>query len=141
MQRVADLASPTGQWPEAIHPLTGGGCMGDGQHVWAAAEWIMMLRNCFLREEDNCLVIGAGVSQEWLASGEVISFGPAATSFAQVTVIIEPQLAATGEVVSFLIRWQADWYSKHPQIEVRLPGQRVLKPGANENSVIYRMSA
>ena len=52
MRRSADLASPTGQWPEAIHPRTLGGCMGDGQHVWAAAEWMMMMRNCFVREED-----------------------------------------------------------------------------------------
>lgn len=37
MDRVSGLASPTGQWPEAIHPRTLGGCMGDGQHVWAAA--------------------------------------------------------------------------------------------------------
>ena len=34
MQTVARLASSTGQWPEAIHPRTQGGCMGDGQHVW-----------------------------------------------------------------------------------------------------------
>jgi len=32
LQTVAELASATGQWPEAIHPGTGGGCMGDGQH-------------------------------------------------------------------------------------------------------------
>ncbi|MFT5313422.1 MAG: hypothetical protein ACI8Z9_001915, partial [Paraglaciecola sp.] len=57
MQRVAELATATGQWPEAIHPLTGGGCMGDGQHVWAAAEWILMLRFCFVREEEDCLVL------------------------------------------------------------------------------------
>ena len=38
VRTVGDLASPTGNWPEAIHPLTGGGCMGDGQHAWAAAE-------------------------------------------------------------------------------------------------------
>jgi hypothetical protein len=44
---VAKLASPTGQWPEAIHPQSGGGCMGDGQHGWAAAEWVMMMRNMF----------------------------------------------------------------------------------------------
>ena len=31
MDTVASLASPTGQWPEAIHPRTLGGCMGDGQ--------------------------------------------------------------------------------------------------------------
>ena len=37
IRNVADLASPTGQWPEAIHPHTKGGCMGDGQHGWAAA--------------------------------------------------------------------------------------------------------
>ena len=38
MTAVAKLASPTGQWPESVHPRTGGGCMGDGQHVWAAAK-------------------------------------------------------------------------------------------------------
>jgi hypothetical protein len=58
---VARLASPTGQWPEAIHPRTGGGCMGDGQHIWAAAEWLLMLRNLFVREEGDALVVGAGV--------------------------------------------------------------------------------
>jgi hypothetical protein len=91
MQRVAELATSTGQWPEAIHPHTSGGCMGDGQHVWAAAEWIIMLRNCFVREEKDCLVIGAGVSQQWLASQQLISFGPAATSFGPVSISIEPQ--------------------------------------------------
>ncbi|MFP5344729.1 MAG: hypothetical protein ACLGGU_03675, partial [Gammaproteobacteria bacterium] len=57
MDAVARLASPTGQWPEAIHPRTGGGCMGDGQHVWAAAEWVLMIRNCFVREEEDRLIL------------------------------------------------------------------------------------
>ncbi|HLP40363.1 MAG TPA: hypothetical protein VK465_02545, partial [Fibrobacteria bacterium] len=42
---TAAVATRTGQWPEAIHPHTLGGCMGDGQHVWAAAEWVLMMRN------------------------------------------------------------------------------------------------
>ena len=58
MKTIADLASPTGQWPEAMHPITRGGCMGDGQHVWAAAEWIIMVRNLFIREEGNTLLFG-----------------------------------------------------------------------------------
>src|SRR6185503_7644675 len=58
---VAKLASPTGQWPEAIHPRTLGGCMGDGEHVWAAAEWILLMRNCFVREEGDSLVVGSGI--------------------------------------------------------------------------------
>ncbi|MFT4941552.1 MAG: hypothetical protein ACI88A_004622 [Paraglaciecola sp.] len=143
MQRVADLATSTGQWPEAIHPLTGGGCMGDGQHVWAAAEWVMMLRNCFIREEANCLVIGAGVSEQWLASGQVITFGPAATSFGQVKIMIEPQTtlntttsSTLSKTTSHRICWQADWHGEAPLIEVRLPGQATLKPAPTDNSVI-----
>jgi hypothetical protein len=68
MQTVANLASPTGQWPEAIHPRTKGGCMGDGQHVWAAAEWLLMLRNCFVREEPAAdgLILASGIPQAWL---------------------------------------------------------------------------
>ncbi|MEK8023577.1 MAG: hypothetical protein AAB229_07185, partial [Candidatus Hydrogenedentota bacterium] len=69
IRSVASLASPTGQWPEAIHPATRGGCMGDGQHAWAAAEWVLAIRNCFVREEcwnqeENGLIIGAGVPEE-----------------------------------------------------------------------------
>ncbi|MCM2315871.1 MAG: hypothetical protein NDJ92_12060, partial [Thermoanaerobaculia bacterium] len=66
VREIARLASPTGQWPEAVHPRTGGGCMGDGHHVWASADWFMMMRNSFLREEGETLVIGAGVLPEWV---------------------------------------------------------------------------
>ena len=61
LNKVAELASPTGQWPEAVHPRTLGGCMGDGQHAWAAAEWIIMLRNIFVREENDVLILCAGI--------------------------------------------------------------------------------
>jgi hypothetical protein len=73
---VADLASPTGQWPEAINPLTGGGCMGDGQHGWAAAEWVMMMRSLFVREEGSALILGSGIFPEWLEQDIPLSFGP-----------------------------------------------------------------
>jgi hypothetical protein len=91
IKRVAELASPTGQWPEAIHPLTLGGCMGDGQHGWAAAEWIMLIRNLFVREEGRKLIIGSGILPEWLADGEPIGFGPTLTSFGFVTVAFDPR--------------------------------------------------
>ena len=35
--RVKALATSTGTWPEAVHPRTLGGCMGDGCHGWSAA--------------------------------------------------------------------------------------------------------
>ncbi|HKK98705.1 MAG TPA: hypothetical protein VJ943_00525 [Desulfotignum sp.] len=87
---VADLASPTGQWPEAINPLTGGGCMGDGQHGWAAAEWVMMIRSLFVREEGDTLMLGSGIFPEWLDQKGPLSFGPTLVPGGAVTVTFMP---------------------------------------------------
>lgn len=117
VQTIADLASPTGQWPEAIHPRTGGGCMGDGQHTWAAAEWILLMRNCLLREEpaNRTLVLGSGVLPRWLDSGQSFSIGPAPTLWGPVEVRID----ASREAV--LVRWTGRWRGVPPRIEVRVP--------------------
>jgi hypothetical protein len=115
MDCVATLASPTGQWPEAIHPRTGGGCMGDGQHIWAAAEWAMMVRNCFVREERDRLVIASGVHPAWRRDGEA-SLGATLTPFGLATV----RVASTAQGASVLVSGR--WHGKGPRLEVRLPG-------------------
>lgn len=120
MDAVAALASPTGQWPEAIHPQTGGGCMGDGHHVWASAEWILMIRHCFVREEGEGLILGAGVPERWLKSSQPIRFGPAPTAFGPVSITIEPP-AEEGRPLR--MTWQGDWHEpRSPAVEIRLPG-------------------
>lgn len=91
LHNVADLASPTGQWPEAIHPITFGGCMGDGQHGWASAEWAMIIRNLFVREEGRTLVLGSGILPEWIESGCPLFFGPTRTPFGPVSVKFFPK--------------------------------------------------
>ncbi|MBI5136723.1 MAG: hypothetical protein HZA24_05210 [Nitrospirae bacterium] len=116
VRAVADLASPTGQWPEAVHPRTGGGCMGDGQHVWAAAEWVAMLRNCFVREEGDGLVLGGGVPAAWLAGTEPVGFGPAPTAFGPVRVTLTPRPGALE------VAWEGRWHGAPPAMSVRLPG-------------------
>lgn len=116
IDRVAELASPTGQWPEAIHPATLGGCMGDGQHVWAAAEWVLMVRNTIVREEGNRLILGAGVPARWLRPGSRIELGPAPTIFG--TVSIEIQVPESRAAV---VSWHGDWHRKPAALELRLP--------------------
>ena len=113
---VARLASPTGQWPEAIHPATGGGCMGDGHHVWASAEWVLMVRNCFVREEGDRLVLCEGIPPRWLAQEQPIRFGPAPTSFGTISIAIQPHPDKAPEVT-----WDGRWHNGEPDIEVRLP--------------------
>jgi hypothetical protein len=119
---VADLASPTGQWPEAIHPRTLGGCMGDGEHVWAAAEWIMMMRNCFVREEGNMLIIGAGLRGEWIERGEAFGIEATLTPFGEVAVQFNP--LRSGELE---LNIRAEWRAAPPAIETRVPGYRVVE--------------
>ncbi|ADE15627.1 conserved hypothetical protein [Nitrosococcus halophilus Nc 4] len=129
MQAVAGLASPTGQWPEAIHPRTRGGCMGDGHHVWAAAEWVLMMRNCFVREEEDRLILASGIPMRWLEGGEPISYGPAPTPFGDITVSLRPE----GENV--VVHWQGQWRQEPPQIEVCLPGLAPLHPPEGKDQV------
>jgi hypothetical protein len=114
MDSVATLASPTGQWPEAIHPRAGG-CMGDGQHIWAAAEWALMVRNCFVREEAGCLVIASGVRPEWWRE-QGCSYGPTLTPYGAVTVSL---LTTAGGA---RLKIDARWRGASPQLKIILPG-------------------
>ncbi len=127
IETVADLASPTGQWPEAIHPLTWGGCMGDGQHGWAAAEWALMMRSLFVREEGEGLVFGAGLFRRWLEQDGCLCFGPTYTPWGAVSLWVEKK----GEKA--FVSFRADWYDKVPPSEIRIPGFR-SKPVVDFNA-------
>jgi hypothetical protein len=115
VRRIAELASPTGQWPEAVHPVTLGGCMGDGQHGWAAAEWVLMIRSLFLREEQDRLVIGAGLFPEWLSSGARLRFGPTSTAFGRVTVEIDTDREEPR------VTLRARWFDQAPETVNAIP--------------------
>jgi hypothetical protein len=72
---VARHASSTLNYPEAIHPRTGGGAMGDGHHGWAAAEIVLALRDAFVYElwptssARGSLVLLGGLPRGWFSSG------------------------------------------------------------------------
>ncbi len=86
VKAIRDFASPTGKWPEAIHPETRGGCMGDGEHVWAAAEWVMMIKNMFFLEEKGAVLVCPGIPEEWLRKRENMTIGPLLTSCGRTTI-------------------------------------------------------
>lgn len=130
MDAVADLASPTGHWPEAVHPRTGGGCMGDGHHAWAAAEWALIIRNCFVREEGDGLILCAGIPARWLDQNTPISFGPAPTAFGALELTITPTVDH-----SIRIDWLGTWHRDAPPIEIRLPGYPSARVAAVDGSI------
>lgn len=111
MQAVAHLASPTGQWPEAIHPQTLGGCMGDGQHVWAAAEWVMMIKNCFVHEEEDKLILCSGIPEQWMQKGEDMSLGAILTKFGKISIFMHPKKENK-------VSWKGEWFDGEPEIKI-----------------------
>jgi len=123
VRRVAELATSTGQWPEAIHPQTLGGCMGDGQHGWAAGEWIMMMRNCFVREEDGLLMIGSGILPEWRNGGE-IGFGPTLTAWGPVSV----------RLMGSQLILDARWRGAAPCVRIVVPGSAPIEAGPSDHT-------
>jgi hypothetical protein len=121
VESVAGLASSTGQWPEAIHPKTGGGCMGDGQHGWAAAEWIQIIRNSFIREEGDSLIIGSGIFPRWMHASAELIFGPTPTPFGDVGISISTKESPPS------VKIDAAWRGKAPRVEIRIPGFRPMR--------------
>lgn len=126
---VAAFASSTGQWPEAANPRHGGGCMGDGQHIWASAEWIMMMINSFVLEEKQKLIIGKGVLPEWLKEGHNISIGSVSTSFGSVLVAMHRSQE------KLIVNWQGQWFARQPEIQIEVPGFKKVSAPAGKTCV------
>jgi hypothetical protein len=134
MKTIKNLATSTGQWPEAIHPVTKGGCMGDGQHVWAASEWILMVRNCLIREDDNKLILCSGITEEWRNSRDNIYFEKVPTEFGSVSLKMEFN---KNEIT---VSYSAKWHQKTPKVEICLPGFKAVRLMENQNSYTFRES-
>lgn len=134
IESTLNAASPTGTWPEAIHPRSGGGCMGDGQHGWAAAEWILMMRSLFVREEGSKLILLSGIPPSWVTGSSKISFGPTLTSFGSIKVTIEQ----SEEMID--VCWDAKWHREAPAIDVALCGHKKILLDGKEDRVTFKKS-
>lgn len=129
---VAAVASPTGQWPEAIHPRTEGGCMGDGQHAWAAAEWMLAIRHLFVREEGEELVLLSGIPEQWLSRDRSVSMGPALTRFGTVWV----EISLEGEEAS--ARWKGEWRRRDFRVRIAPAGYEPVVCAPDDARVTLR---
>ena len=82
---MLELATPTFTWPEAVHPRTRGGVMGDGHHGWAVADFLHLVRNLLLLEESDDLVLFPMIPEGWIEDGRRVSVTDAPTRFGKVS--------------------------------------------------------
>jgi hypothetical protein len=90
--------------------------MGDGQHTWAAAEWIIMMRYLFVREESDRLILCSGLQKDWLTDGQLLEFGPAPTEFGSIHVHVR----ARSDCV--VVNFEGGWHRKPSAIQISPPG-------------------
>jgi len=94
LQGIQAHASPTWTWPEAIHPRTGGGCMGDGDHGWACAEVLSLVRNALVREQGGHILVLPNAPEAWWRTGTLALTG-CPTLAGRLTFALSPESDGT----------------------------------------------
>ncbi len=113
---MTNVASNTFTWPESIHPFTFGGVVGDGHHGWAAADYLMTVRNLLFFEEKETLVLTPVIPKEWISLYEKIEVHQAPSYFGIIDFTYE--VTHTNEIKITLM----NQFSTLPlQIEINLP--------------------
>jgi hypothetical protein len=111
-------ASPTYNWPEAIHTRSGRGSTGDGHHGWASAEWLLLVRSLLLREEGTVMHIAPALPESWLRRAGSVSVESAPTRFGPISYQLEWDDGA--ETVS--LTQTSDWRTPPAEVVLRVPG-------------------
>ena len=109
LEWMVDAATPTFTWPEAIHPRLGAGCMGDGHHGWAAADFLSLVRNLLVRDvgtgERPSLALCSMLPDAWW--GEDVEVQNAPTHAGRLS------FALTWEGGQPVLRWELH---RHPDL-------------------------
>ncbi len=82
-------ATSTYTWPEALHPRVFGGCMGDGDHGWSAAEFLNLIRDMVVLESADELWLASGLYPAWFCIGLRVKVNGARTLFGTVSYTVE----------------------------------------------------
>ena len=117
LEKIAKLATPTGTWPEALHPQLLGGVMGEGHHGWANAEWASIIRDALVCDWNGELWVTPALNPVWLETPGELKIKDTATPFGKLSFELiwdENQIE---------LNWNPDLHSKPKKIFWWLPGK------------------
>jgi hypothetical protein len=113
------LASPTYNWPEAVHVKSRGGSAGDGHHGWASAEWLLLVRALLLSEEAGGPSIAPALPSEWLRVEGQVSAAEAPTRYGPLSYA----LAWGDEGRVMRLDLEGRWRRRPARVTWRVPGR------------------
>jgi hypothetical protein len=140
---VLSHTTPTLNFPEAIHPATGGGSMGDGHHGWASAEILHSFRDAFVQErwktgdEPHDLVLCPGIPSEWFRQDASFAVRNAPIPEGMISIEAESGPRETTMRIAFDPKGRtlpARWILRLPiePVKVLIDGREQPFKGANE---------
>ncbi len=94
LEGLIEHASTTYTWPEAMHPRMFGGCMGDGDHGWSAAEFLNLIREMLVSVRPGLINIADAVPLKWYRPGMVLEAHGAPTPYGTVNFTLRQGPAA-----------------------------------------------
>jgi hypothetical protein len=116
---IAEVASPTSTWPEAVHPRLGTGSLGDGHDGRVAAALVTFVRDLLVREvpvgdRRPTVALSTLVPADWFGHGWEVHGAPTAHG-----------------TVSYAVRWHGDRVALLWEVETHdgLPAVRLVAPG------------
>ncbi|MDD5066967.1 MAG: hypothetical protein PHF84_07955 [bacterium] len=115
LEWILENASDTFTFPEAIHPETKGGCMGDGHHGWATSEVIHFIRNMLFYENGGKLIFFPVIPHHWLDLNNCLSVKNASSHFGKCDF----SLTSTEQYIEFSFR--SEFHHVPEKLEINLP--------------------
>jgi hypothetical protein len=125
LEALLERATGTWTWPEAIHPRVHGGCMGDGDHGWAAAEFLNLVRDMLVNDRGGVVRLAEAAPARWFRPGMLLEASGAPTRFGTVSFAVRQ-----GPVAAHLA-WSVRRAPHQPAAPLRfsLPLASGLAPG------------
>lgn len=96
---------------------------GDQPHGWAAADYVLLLRNMLLAERNGKLSLCQAIPRDWLADGKKLDIQKAPTAFGTVDLTVRSELAK-GRIEYRVRRNAARGGPCIARLSLRAPGDR-----------------
>lgn len=118
---LTDAVSPTGTWPDRIHPVSGGGIGATGHDPDVCCQYLLLLRNLMVMEEEDILFLLPGIFTSSIWQFPKIDLRYIPTSFGEISL----KCQTIGNTVQ--IEFYANFRTKPQKIGLILrPGDRLI---------------
>lgn len=127
LELIAGKSVPPGTWPEALHPGSGGGVMGEGHHGWANAEWVSAVRDTLVCEWENDLWLTPCFDPEWMKKPGDLSVQQTLTRYGSISFTL------SWTASDWFLEWKTDFHSRPEHLIWWIPdtgGEEHLVPAA-----------